>query len=153
MELLDIQTHSFSSLFKNAPLYRKNAVVRARQVIEEEMLETVLANGFVEITRLVPIGCWIITNPGGEEYAIPEERFHSRYEETDTPGVYHAKGEIRAIQNTTGSPIEIIAPWGGSQFGDSQCILAAGCDEDMNATDYRYIIGYKEFLDTYFLVE
>lgn len=153
MELLDIQNHSFSSLFKNAPLYRKNAVVRARQVIEEEMLETVLANGFVEITRLVPIGCWIITNPGGEEYAIPEERFHSRYEETDTPGVYHAKGEIRAIQNTTGSPIEIIAPWGGSQFGDSRCILAAGCDEDMNATDYRYIIGYEEFLDTYFLVE
>lgn len=153
MDLLDIHTPAFSALFKNAPVYRKNAVVKARKVLKEELLETVLSNGFVEITRLVPVGCWIITNPGGEEYAIPNERFHSRYEETDIPGVYHAKGEIRAIKNTTGKPVEIIAPWGGSQFGDSDCIIASGCDENMNPTDYRYIIGYQEFLDTYFPVK
>lgn len=153
MPTLDIHTPDFDELFLNAPVYRKNAVVKAREVIEEEYLETVLANGFKEIERLVPVGCWIITNPGGEEYAIPAERFHTRYEVTGEEGVYKARGEIRAIQNQTGTMIEIIAPWGGSQYGDKDCIVASGCDENMNPTDYRYIIGYQEFLDTYFLVK
>lgn len=152
MAVLDIHTPDFDNLFANAPVYRKNAVVRAREVIKEELLETILANGFKEITRLVPVGCWIIMNPGGEEYAIPAERFHSRYEPTEEEGVYRAKGEIRAIQNITGEGVEIIAPWGGSQYGDKDCILASGCDENMNPTDYRYIIGYQEFLDTYFIM-
>lgn len=153
MTTLDVQTSVYSELFANAPVYRKNAVVKAREVLEEELLETILANGFKEITRLVPVGCWIITNPGGEEYAIPAERFHSRYQKTDVAGVYQAKGEIRAIQNDTGEAIGIVAPWGGMQYGDSDCIIAAGCDENMNPTDYRYIIGYQEFLDTYFRVD
>lgn len=141
---------AFSSKFETAPLWRKKAVVSARQTTTVESLKTVLADGTVETSRdAVPAGHWIITNPGGEEYAISPEKFEKLYEDTDEEGRFRAKGVIRAYQNPTGHPVTIIAPWGEVQYGDENCWFAAGTDENMNPTDDRYIIGGQEFKDTY----
>lgn len=144
------EDEAFSDKFEAAPLWRKKAVVSARQTADVESLKTVLADGTVETSRdAVPAGHWIITNPGGEEYAITPEKFEKLYEGTDKEGRFRAKGVIRAYQNPTGHPVTIIAPWGEVQYGDENCWLAAGTDDSMNPTDDRYIIGGQEFKDTY----
>lgn len=139
-----------SGQFKGAPLWRKSAVVTARQLAEPQALKTMLSNGLVETSRdVVEAGNWIITNPSGEEYAITDEKFKKLYEGTKEDGRYQAKGIIRAYQNPTGNPVEITAPWGEKQYGDENCWFAAGTDDQLNPTEDRYIIGDKEFRETY----
>jgi len=76
--------------------------------------------------------------------AEPAEKFENKYEliEGDT---YNAKGEIVAIQNPTGEPITIIAPWGEEQHGGPDCWIAKNPDDPSD----RYIIGGAEFAETY----
>lgn len=52
---------------------------------------------------------------------------------------------VKIAKNPTGSKIEIVAPWGEKQYGDSDCYIAQSL-EDKND---RYIIGNKEFNETY----
>ena len=146
--LLDLQSDEFKERFLNAPLWTKKAIVDARQVTETEHLDTVLANGFLETTREVPVGHWIITNPGGEEYAVSDEKFQTRYESIGN-GKFKAKGVIRAFSNPTGENVEITAPWGEQQFGDARCYFATAVSEHFEPTKDCYIIGYDEFQDTY----
>lgn len=145
---VDLLTEENTSKFIAAPLYRKSAVVQARKVEEVETVETILANGFHETARDVPVGHWVITNPGGEEYAVSEEKFTTRYEDLGN-GNYRAKGIIKAFLNHTGEDVEIVAPWGDPQHGDSQCLFATALDPQLNISSDRYIIGGQEFLDTY----
>lgn len=141
---------SYSEKFESAPLWRKKAVVSARQTTKPEALKTVLANGLVETSRdEIPVGSWIITNPGGEEYAISDEKFQKLYEPGEGDGQFKAKGIIRAYQNPTGQPVSIVAPWGEVQYGDEHCWFAAGTDDSLNPTEDCYIIGSNEFADTY----
>jgi hypothetical protein len=135
-------------MFAAAPSYRKNAVVDARRTRRAEKLATVLADGTVETERLVPAGHWIVTNPGGEEYALDAETFAKKYTPEDD-GRFRATGRIRAFQSPVAGPITIMAPWGEEQYGNEGCYLAAGVDEDGNPTKDRYIIGEQEFADTY----
>jgi hypothetical protein len=146
-ERLDLS--GFDASFAAAPTYKKNAIVTARRTEHPEKLATVLADGTVETERVVPAGHWIITNPGGEQYAIDDEKFAKKYTQEGTPGTYRAAGEIRAIQSPVQGPITITAPWGEEQHGNEGCYLAAGVDEDGNPTADRYIIGEQEFADTY----
>lgn len=145
---VDLHTDTMTETFNDAPLYRKSAVVQARKVEAVETVETVLSNGFHETSRETPIGHWVITNPGGEEYAVSEEKFMTRYEDLGN-GNYRAKGIIKAFRNTTGEDVEIVAPWGGPQYGDSECLFATALDPELKITSDRYIIGGQEFLDTY----
>lgn len=135
-------------LFETAGLFRKGAIVTARQVMTPENLITQLENGFHETERLVPAGHWIVTNPGGEEYAIPAEKFHTRYDWIEGDD-YRAKGIIRAFPNHTGEDVEIVAPWGEEQYGDVNCWFATALDSELNTTTDRYIIGGDEFTATY----
>lgn len=140
---------AFDGSFSKAPVYRMNAVVTARRTTKPERLTTVLADGTVETDRIVPAGEWIITNPGGEQYAIDDEKFGKKCTPEGPEGTYRAAGEIRAFQSPYPFPITIFAPWGEEQHGNPGCYLAAGIDAKGNPTDDRYIIGEQEFADTY----
>lgn len=146
--IIDLQTGDFKDRFLVAPLFQKKAVIEARQVKEVEFLDTILANGFLETSREVPAGHWIITNPGGEKYAVPDEKFLGRYEDIGG-GKFKAKGLIRAYSNFTGKSVEITAPWGEKQFGDRRCMFATAIGENFEPTKDCYIIGYEEFEETY----
>ena len=108
----------------------------------------------LEDTRPVEVGEWIATNPKAWEsdrdnnYAIPDATFKKRYEPTDEPGVYRAKGMARIIQNNTGEDVEIEAPWGGVQNGDARCYFCAPYykeDPDNLAEGDRYILSENDF--------
>ena len=59
--------------------YVKVARVRAIQLTGEMMLQT-RVNGRIEREARVPPGSWIVQNPDGEQYDMPAEDFHRRYE-------------------------------------------------------------------------
>ena len=108
----------------------------------------------LEDTRPVEVGEWIATNPKVWEsdrdnnYVIPDATFHKRYEPTDEPGVYRAKGMARIIQNDTGDAVEIEAPWGGPQNGDTKCYFCAPYSKDNHddiAEGDRYILSENDF--------
>jgi hypothetical protein len=145
---VDLHTEENTAKFNDSPLFRKSAVVQARKVEAVETVTTVLANGFHETARDVPVGHWIITNPGGEEYAVSEEKFIARYEDLGN-GNYRAKGIIKAFLNHTNEEVEIVAPWGEPQYGDAKCLFATALDPELNISSDRYIIGGQEFIDTY----
>jgi len=148
---LDLSTDEITKLLAEAPVYKKTAQVRIRPATPGEQLETRLADGTLETVNTAKEGDMVITNPGGEEYFVSAQKVADRYEETDEPGVYQAKGMIKAIDNPTGSPIEIMAPWGEKQYGDERCKVATLYDPnqpDVIGTD-RYIIGADEFQGTY----
>ena len=114
----------------------------------------------VEDRRPVYPGEWIATNPRQQEgdrannYAIPDATFQKRYEATDEPGVYRAKGKARIIKNPTGQSVVIEAPWGGPQTGDADCYFCAVCDDESLETisqTNRYILSANDFA-TYELV-
>lgn len=144
-----LELGDFDADFASAPTYKKNAIVTARRTERSEKLATVLADGTVETERVVPAGHWVITNPGGEEYAIDDEKFGKKYSAEGPAGTYRAAGEIRAFQSPVQGPITVMAPWGEEQHGNAGCYLAAGIDGDGNPTEDRYIIGEQEFADTY----
>lgn len=145
-ESVDVLDEIFSNPLNSAPFYRKSSQVRARPSKDGEKLITMLSDGTVETTRILTGGEMVVTNPSGEGYAIDEDKFHNLYE-VGEQGFWTPKGRIRAIQNPTGTPIEIMAPWGEPQYGDELCFIAQGSE----AKD-RYIIGSNEFKETYELV-
>ena len=146
--IVDLQDGELKERFTTATVWQKKAVVDARQVTETEFLDTILANGFLETSREVPPGHWIITNPGGEQYAVSDEKFRARYTSIGG-GKFKAKGFIRAYPNPTGRSVEITAPWGEKQFGDAECLFASALDIHHAPTDDCYIIGREEFEETY----
>lgn len=145
---LDLNDAEYSERFRNAPIFQKNVIVTARRVETPERVDTILANGLLETSREVPVGHWIITNPGGEQYAKTEEQLRERYEDLGD-GRFQAKGIIRAFSNPTGSEVAIMTPWGAEQFGDAHCYFGCTVDENFEPTDFRYIIGKDEFDETY----
>lgn len=148
---LDLSTEEWTARLAEAPVYAKKGTVEARITTEDEQLDTILADGTVETSRIVPQGDIIVTNPGGEQYAIEAAKFGARYEATAEEGVFRAKGMARAVENPTGQNIEIMAPWGEKQFGGPECMVATVFDPD-NPNEVgsdRYIIGKDEFEETY----
>lgn len=125
-------------------------------VMRENFVEGTFCTRSAELedTRPVEVGEWIATNPKAWEtdhdnnYVIPDATFHKRYEPTDEPGVYRAKGMARIIQNDTGEDVEIEAPWGGPQNGDAKCYFCAPYykeDPDNLADGDRYILSENDF--------
>lgn len=145
---VDLNTEEYTHKFYAAPVYRKNVFVHARKVKETEFLNTVLENGFAETSRSVEPGSWIITNPGGEEYAVSDEKFKARYI-FETKGLYRAKGKIHAFVSPVDGEVEILAPWGEPQYGAKGCFFGASINRDGSIGSDRYILGEKEFHDTY----
>lgn len=104
---------------------------------------------FVETENVAQPGDWIVTNPDGEQYILTNENFHSRYEKTSEAGVFKAIGTIKAIQNPFHKNIEIIAPWGSPQYGDTESWLAITLKDGEPVTGDSYLIENGAFAHTY----
>lgn len=157
---LDISTEEWTQKLAEAPIFAKKGKVVAEVATEPTPITTILENGTVETTNTAETGDVIVTNPGGEQYILKPDNFGKRYEATDEltedgKPIFRAKGMARAVQNNTGQPIEIMAPWGEPQFGDPDCMVATVYDPEYpdEIGEDRYIIGRQEFLDTYGLAE
>lgn len=151
--LLDLQTPDMTNLFSHAPLYRKNAVVHIRRAIPGEVIQTILTDGTVETSNTAREGHYVITNPGGEQYLKGAAKVAAQYIEIGD-GLYRANAYCRAFPNPTGFPISIIAPWGEVQIGAPDCKLVARyyLDRPEEVDTERFIIGAKEFAETYELM-
>jgi hypothetical protein len=151
-EMLDLSTEEMSRRFAEAPVYRKSAIVSIREAIPGERIVTVMADGHRETENTAAEGEFVVTNPGGEQYVIDEKVFTGRYEPLGD-GLYQAKGLIRAFRNPTGRPVTILAPWGEQEHQGPYCMFAALVTPDApeKITGDRYLIGAREFADTYVL--
>ena len=154
-EVTGINSEEYTRALAAAEVFEKTATIQAHIAQEGEAVETVLADGTRETTNTTNEGDFIVTNPGGEQYIVPGEKFAERYEATDVDGVFKAVGMVRAIKNPTGESMTILAPWGEEMNGDSECYIVTGFDPanpDEIGSD-RYIIGVQEFADTYALLD
>lgn len=146
---IDRKASEIMQALKEAPVYKKQGRIQARKAVPGEQVTTILASGAKETVNAANEGDWVMTNPSGEQYIISEKKFFGRYEETDEPGVYAAKGYCRAIKNPFGEPIEIMASWGEPQTGDENCMIADTCDANSNVDGEPYLIETKAFIETY----
>ena len=128
--------------------YKKYARVQAEQGYEGQEVVTKLQDGTIETTNTVKRGDdgelgWIVTNPDGEQYIVPNNKFVKRYEiETGADGKHAPKGApIVAIQ--VKEDVTIVASWGEEQF-----IKAGGYLNVSNLEDI-YGIAEQEFYNTY----
>lgn len=83
---------------------RKIATIKARQGSEGEEIKTVLPSGLEEVKGTVTLDettgrpGWIATNPGGEEYIIPDSSFQKMYEEIpEKPGEFRKTVSVLAV--------------------------------------------------------
>lgn len=130
--------------------YKKTAKVLARQAIPGEVIETMI-DGRLETRKEAGDNEMVVKNPGGEVYLVSKETFHSKYELLEDSSesdwrTYQAKGEIWALPNTFGRPIEIQAPW-GPMYGDENCWLV------MNSEGDAYLLADEAKNETYAPVE
>lgn len=150
---INLLTPDVTELFEQAPVYAKTATIAAEPARPGEIVQTRLKNGKLETENtFANPGDMLVTNPGGERYVVPADKFRTRYESTATPGVWKATGLVRAIQNPTGVDVVTTAPWNEDIRGDADCMLVAIVTEDKpDEVDpkERYIIGKSEFDETY----
>lgn len=132
-----------------APIYLKQGRIEARPAILDEEITTTLKNGINETHNRAKEGDYIVTNPGGEQYIVPGNKFLSRYEPTDEEGIFTAKGYCRAILNPFGRPIEVMASWDRPEYGDQHCLIADICDASGHCDGEPYLIDAAVFAETY----
>ncbi len=148
---IDLSTEEWTDKLARASLYRKTALVHIRLAIPGERVVTTLADGTEETYNTAGEDQVVITNPSGEQQIVSFEKAVQRYDLTDTPDLFLAKGMVRAIDSPFDHPISIRAPWGAPQHGDVGCKIVALYDPyepDVVSAD-RYIIGKDEFSETY----
>ena len=146
---LDLASENMTALFAVVPTYRKKNIVTARSSQPGESLATLLADGTIETSRTLTTEHIIVTNPGGEEYAVRPSTFAQRFEPLPD-GTFRATGKVKSIPNITGRAVQTVFPWDEAQFGIENCHFVAVITEDgtVSPTD-RYLIGHEEFLKTY----
>lgn len=128
--------------------YQKFAKVRAMQGKEGQEVVTIMANGLQETKNVVKSDekgnpDWIITNPSGEQYIVPDKKFRQRYDvEKEKDGVYPSVySPIDALQIK--EDISFTAPW-----GETMNIKQGGYLVVTNPNDI-YGIQEPEFKETY----
>jgi len=150
MKRVDRKAAEILAALKPAPIFKKQGTVTARPGVVGEKVETILGSGQYETKNEVKEeGQMVVTNPGGEQYIIGAEKFSKRYEASETPGTYHAKGHVKAVKNPYAEPIVMEASWGEDQHGQANCMIADVCDENGVSDGEPYIIGADEFAATY----
>ncbi len=159
MQKVDLNTEEMTVKFLRASMYAKSAWITAVKVESETQVDTILKSGKVETTNKAEVGDYIVRNPDGERYVVKPENF--KYEKAGSvkkfidngvevyEDVYIPKGRIKAFRNDTEDEVEVVAPWGETQYGDIDCWFAAVCDNNGEIQEDRYIIGGNEFLNTY----
>lgn len=84
---------------------RKTARIKARRGSEGEEVVTTLPSGLKEVSGVVRVDPktgrpgWIVTNPDGEQYIIPDSDFEALYmEDPEHPGEFKKKVPFLAVQ-------------------------------------------------------
>ncbi len=124
--------------------YTKFARVLAREAKEGEVIETILTDGHRETSNKANAGDWIVTNPGGESYIVPANKFGKKYEPAPELGEGWFKptgGIAKFIQISEN--ISFICSWGEAQN------MRAGSFISITSLDDIYGIAEQEFYDTY----
>jgi len=135
--------------------YKKSAVVDVRSAQKGEVIVTIV-NGIEETKKTAEEGDWVIKNPGGEEYVVPEKVFTPRYKEIDEPSAfegykrYQASGRIRAVtfdSQSLGlqSPFKFNAVWGEEMIIEDGDKIVTTLPEKNEV----YRIEKQAFVDTY----
>lgn len=146
--VLDRKSPEILEALREAPVYEKHVLVRARQAQNRERIETMLADAR-ETSNTAHENDWVVTNPQGEEYVVPGEAFRKKYAETEIEGVYQSRGLCRAIPNPYNVPIEIEASWGEPMRGDEECYIADACSPAGAPAGEPYLIAGPVFSATY----
>lgn len=123
---------------------RKNGVVKAVRVTKEIPITTVLMDGTIESMNTAHPGDWIVTNPSGESYAIPDEVFLGRYELV-SEDTYRAKGDGVFVK--IDEDITFEASWGETAYMKAGAYLSIQNPEDI------YGIANAVFKETYSVCE
>jgi hypothetical protein len=149
---VDLSYRYFTDKLEKAPVYVKSVLVRARVATAGETTRTMVDGGTVEQTsNTAEEGDFIVTNPRGEEYIVRKDNFEARYEPTQDPSLFRAKGQIRALTNPLDYDIKFTAPWGEEMAGYSDAVIAAVYDPAHPGivSDDRYVITRDDFRLTY----
>lgn len=154
MEFIDVNVQNYvSDLVESSEQelleYKKFARVKAEQGKVGQEIVTIMKDGLVETKNVVKEDPetgepdWIVTNPNGEQYCVPDKTFKKKYElEVDSEGYHRPKGgAIKAIQITDN--ISFTAPW-----GEKMNIVKGGYLVVNNPNDI-YGIQEEEFHNTY----
>lgn len=146
---LDMFREPLEGYFRQAPIFRKHVVVTIKKVPIGTEVDVILKDGTHETTQVADKSWrWKVTAPDGEQYLIEGIKVKSRYEHLGGDQ-YLSKGRVRAFANPYGVEVEIMAPWGSVQRGDGKVIFAAALNDDNTYDGNRYLIGAREFDNTY----
>ena len=134
-------------VFGNAKTYVKFARIQAVQANGGEAIETVLADGTVETSNVANAGDWIVTNPGGEQYIVPADKFAKKYEAATDLGAgwFKPKGGPQKFVQIP-RDMKVMASWGEEQTLKKGAYLNVTNPEDI------YGVAEAEFHDTYKLL-
>lgn len=150
MTKVDLLTQEITDALNNSYVYTKVGTVVAERMNSKTRIETIVADGFLETVNDAEPGDYLVTNPTGEKYVLKPDVFNKRYESTQEYQVWKAVGLIRAIPSPFNTDIEIDAPWGETQRGKANCMIATAIENDFDeAGEERYIIEAEAFLATY----
>ncbi len=124
--------------------YAKFARIQAVMAKGGEAVETILSDGTRETTNTANPGDWIVTNPGGEQYIVPAEKFPKKYEPAPElgEGWFKPTGGIQKFLELE-EDITFVCSWGETQF-----IKAGGMINVTNLEDI-YGMAREEFFSTY----
>ena len=130
----------------NSAWGQKASAIRARPVAEGTRIETVMKDGHKETGQTVKdAGSFLITNPGGEEYAISGDKFRSRYEavpgEPESFRPLFAPVEFVPVKEN----VSFTASWGEEMFIKAGGVVV----KETGAEGKFYGIQKDEFASTY----
>lgn len=148
-QLIDLFSQEYENKFKvEGKIYKRKieAIKGARQVAQNETIETRLPDGTLESTQDANETDWVITGSKGEEFVFTDTKFHGLYDSDNEGGWIPKERKIVALQNPTMMPVRINAPWGGTQDGSEKAMLVTEIGPDGTYTKDRYIIGDQEML-------
>ena len=130
--------------FGEVDTYAKFARVQAQQAKGGEEIVTVLADGLTETRNVAKAGDYIITNPGGERYIVPGDKFAKKYEAAMElgEGWYKPTGKPQQFRQLKQDMV-ITASWGEKQ------VLRKGSYVNVTDLGDLYGVAEREFDDTY----
>lgn len=158
MRIENIQKYVYDKLAEGTEphYFKKYARVKAERGVPGEKITTVMKDGHVEVSDVaVKVDAngnpdWIVTNPDGERYAVPHDKFIKKYELEVGEDGKHAPigGPIQAVQ--VFEDVSFDVPWGENGAPVEMTIKAGGY---LNVTNIRDIYGIQEeeFNNTYAL--